>query len=198
VDRFERYLESALGRAIDRSAALRVGAQRAPPWCYERASRHDRRGLPLDDQQEPAAAVLLLDVAVGKRVAASGTTLEIQMAAGPIIRTRAGTSAESSRLTSSRLLTGVETGSQEVARGFPDSHRRHQHFARSGSARDRPNRLDWQRPGGASPLVGPVTSRNRRACGGMRDRDPRCPHASARSRLIAVWRGVSCLGGGPL
>jgi hypothetical protein len=89
-----------------------------------------------------------------RRVAASRTPLEIQMAAGAIIRTRAGTSAESLRLTSSRLLTGVETGSQEVARGFPDSHRR---FQKRGGSRsyDSRNSSNGEPLGkGGRPLLG--------------------------------------------
>jgi hypothetical protein len=82
----------------------------------------------MDEEQAPGGSPipsrteLLLWKAVGKRVAAGGTPVGIKMAVGTAIRTRAETSAERSRLTSSRLLMGVETGSQTVAWGFPDSH----------------------------------------------------------------------------
>jgi hypothetical protein len=53
-----------------------------------------------------------------------GPLSSFRLAAGLVTGTRTGPSDESSRLTSSRWLTRVETGYPEVARDSPGSHRR--------------------------------------------------------------------------
>jgi hypothetical protein len=111
-----------------RAALSAIGRESVAPAWKELSPPSWALPPVLDDFRKSAAArsafasLLEPSEAVGKGFVRVGPPLGIQMAAGPVIRRRAGTSAEPSRLTSSRLSTGVETGSQEVAGGFSDSH----------------------------------------------------------------------------
>jgi hypothetical protein len=66
-------------------------------------------------------APLLCMEAVGKTVAPTGPPGNTDGAATRCQRRARGTCAGAPRATSAQLLTGVENGSDAVARGFPDS-----------------------------------------------------------------------------
>ena len=92
--------------------------------CLGRA----RKVVALDDDEQRLATIDHSRSArrLSHKVAAGGTTNHTQVVtAHPDLRADA-TSAAAARLASPRLLTGVETGSQEVARGLCDSLTRNQ------------------------------------------------------------------------
>jgi hypothetical protein len=72
-----------------------------------------------DDEHQRRSRVLVFDEAVGKRVAPTGTPGETDVAAPQCQRSPGGTCVDASRATSAHFLTGVENGSEAVARGFP-------------------------------------------------------------------------------
>jgi hypothetical protein len=88
--------------------------------------RRRRLAVALRDERARGSAVLVLDEAVGKTVPPTGTPGNTDLAATQCPPTPRGTCADASSAASAQLLTGVENGSEAVARGFPDSLRREQ------------------------------------------------------------------------
>jgi hypothetical protein len=103
------------GFALLRGSEDQVAALRADEEFQRRVARAD---LIIESRG-------VVDAAIGEGLArARGTTTDIQTATTPTNRPARGTGAQSSGPNSARLLTGVETASQEAIRGLCDSLKR--------------------------------------------------------------------------